>query len=296
MSAKATPKEWDHVRAAFASSLMVDLPLSSLAQNLEGPDWPIKGATETPAAYIDLPYDEALEMLALKGLGPTSLDKLMGILSETLSFDEPFGEMVNQNAAASERENPVRRNLARAGIPESFPIALCELSVDIQEFCKLEKITTLGEFALFTQEMSQNVIVGGDFRALLNALSHFDETVLARHLPYRVGASGLHLIEAIAHSARSLSPQERSAIVAAPDSSPVLLAARINQCSAFFTEESAKIREQLGSGTPAGRIVAVLDDSGLEPVVAALISKYLAPPAATPAPKSSSWFGKLFGR
>ena len=32
------------------------------------------------------------------------------------------------------------------------------------EFCKLERLTTLGEFAVFAQNMSQNVIVGGDFR------------------------------------------------------------------------------------------------------------------------------------
>lgn len=295
MPAKATPQEWDHIRAAFASSLMVDLPLSSLAQNLEGPDWPIKGATETPAAYIDLPYDEALEMLALKGLGPAHLDKLIGILQETLSFDEPFGEMVNQNAAAAERENPVRRNLARAGIPESYPLALCELSPDIQEFCKLEKITTLGEFALFTQEMSQSVIVGGDFRALLNALSHFDETVLARHLPYRVGASGLYLVEAIAHTVRPLPPDTRAAIAADPGSAPVAVLARINQFVAHFTEQAAAITAQLAGGTPAGRVVAVLDDPDIEPAAAALVHHRLSPPPAAPVEKKG-WFGKLFGR
>ena len=295
MPAKATPQEWDHVRAAFASSLMVDLPLSSLAQNLEGPDWPIKGATETPAAYIDLPYDEALELLALKGLGPGHLDKLIGILTETLSFDEPFGEMVNQNAAAAERENPVRRNLARAGIPESFPLALCELSADIQDFCRLEKITTLGEFALFTQEMSQNVIVGGDFRALLNALSHFDENVLARHLPYRPGASGLYLIEAVAHAVRPLSAEDRAALAADPASSSVDLQARINQLANHFDEQAAAITKQLGSGTTAARIVAVLDDPALEPAVAAIIDHRLAPPPAEPVEKKG-WFGKLFGR
>lgn len=54
---KYTAKDWDEVRASFASSIMVDTALSSLAQNLEGPDWPIKGPDETPAAYIDLGYE-----------------------------------------------------------------------------------------------------------------------------------------------------------------------------------------------------------------------------------------------
>eukprot|EP01035_Chromulina_nebulosa_P052927 gene52927-72240_t len=39
---KSTAKDWDEVRAAFATSIMVDTAISSLAQNLDAPDWPIK--------------------------------------------------------------------------------------------------------------------------------------------------------------------------------------------------------------------------------------------------------------
>jgi len=42
MSSLFTAKDWDEVRSAFASSIMVDTALSSLAQNLDGPDWPVK--------------------------------------------------------------------------------------------------------------------------------------------------------------------------------------------------------------------------------------------------------------
>ena len=49
--------------------------------------------------------------------------------------------------------------------------------------------------------MAQNVIVGGDFRKLLNALSHVDEQAIAEVLPFRRGATGLHLIEALALAA-----------------------------------------------------------------------------------------------
>ena len=41
----------------------------------------------------------------------------------------------------------------------------------------------------------KNVIVGGDFRKLLNALSHVDEGALAEVLPFRRGQKGLHLVE-----------------------------------------------------------------------------------------------------
>ncbi len=37
-----TEKDWDEVRTAFASSIMVDTQISSLAQNLDGPTWPVK--------------------------------------------------------------------------------------------------------------------------------------------------------------------------------------------------------------------------------------------------------------
>ena len=65
--AKYTIRDWDETRAAFATSIMVNTALSSLAQNLDGPDWPLKGKDETPAKYIDLGYEEVIEYLAMKG-------------------------------------------------------------------------------------------------------------------------------------------------------------------------------------------------------------------------------------
>ena len=60
---KYTEKDWNEVRTAFASSIMVDTQVSSLAQNLDGPVWPVKNKDETPSKYIDLTYDEAQELL-----------------------------------------------------------------------------------------------------------------------------------------------------------------------------------------------------------------------------------------
>src|SRR5262249_22655801 len=159
----------------FAASIMVNTPLSSLAQNLDGPDWPVRGKEETPAAYIDLSYDEMVAMLQMKGMPATRADFLITLLKETLAFDNPFGDMVEQVEASAKKDNQMLKNLAKLGIPEPFPIGLTALSPDTIEFCKLEKLSTLGEFCIFAQGMSQNVIVGGDFRKLLNALSHIDE-------------------------------------------------------------------------------------------------------------------------
>ena len=205
-------QDWDQVRKAFSSSIMVDTALSSLAQNLDGPDWPLAG--ETPANYIDLSFDEMRDWLAVKGLTPDYGDLLIDILRDTLAFDSPFGEMVEQNEAASERDNQLLKNMAKLGIPQEFPVSLALISSDTAEFCQSEGIQTLGALAIFAQGMSQTVIVGGDFRKLLNSLSHIDEASIAEFLPFRPGNPGLHLVEALAQATRSPDPAAHATLAA----------------------------------------------------------------------------------
>ena len=289
----ATAKEWDRVRAAFASSIMVDTALASLAQNLDGPEWPLRGGSETPADYIDLSFEEVGEFLALKGQPPERLDALIAILGETLAFDDPFGEMVEQSVANERQDNPVPKNLAKLGIPESFPITLTALSAETVEFCTLEQLATLGEFAIFAQSMSQNVIVGGDFKRLLNALSHIDEAAIARFLPSRPGQRGLFLVETVAHLLRSLSDAARPAVSAAPDTLPAPLQARLALALAYFPEEAHTLKRELGSGVSGGRYLASLSDPQMETVVAAVLGKAWG--ISAPKPKKVSWFARLWG-
>lgn len=278
---KSTAKDWDEVRSAFSTSIMVDTPLNSLAQNLDGPEWPIKGKEETPAKYIDLGFEEVVEMLQLKGQKPERVDQLIGLLKETLAFDSPFGDMVEQTEAASARDNPLLKNLAKLGIPENFPITLTALEPGTLEFCKLEKLHTLGEFAVFAQGMSQNVIVGGDFRKLLNALSHVDEGALAEVMPFRRGRKGLHLIEAIAHASR------------APDA-----AARVEIATTWFRDDLAAIEKDLAAGGSFERHFVVLGDAALEERAADLLRPHLRVPAgkskAAASAKKAGLFGWLF--
>ncbi len=279
---KSTAKDWDEVRAAFSTSIMVDTALSSLAQNLDAPDWPIKGKAETPAAYIDLGFEEVVELLQLKGQKPERLDQLVGILKETLAFDSPFGEMVTQSEASAAKENPLLKNLAKLGISENFPVTLTALEPGTLEFCKLERLFTLGEFAVFAQGMSQNIIVGGDFKKLLNALSHVDEGALAEVLPFRRGAKGLHLVEALAHIAR------------APDA-----AARAEIATTWFRDELTALERDLAAGGVLARHFVVLGDAELEQRAAALLKPHLRIPAPVRPPveeKKSGFFGRLFKR
>ncbi len=277
MPAKYTIRDWDETRAAFATSIMVNTAISSLAQNLDGPDWPLKGKDETPAKYIDLAYEEVIEYLALKAQPPERIDQLIGILKETLSFDEPFGDMVTQNEESERRDNQMLRNMARLEIPESFPIALSALSKETLDFCRLEKLGTLGEFAVFAQGMAQNVIVGGDFRKLLNALSHVDEQALSEVLPFRRGAKGLHLVEALGLAAGSAAPADGAA-------------AAIE----YFPAEFSALKTDVATGGNLSRHLMVLGNSDREARVTELLKAQLRQVASADGQRKGGFFSRLF--
>jgi hypothetical protein len=153
------------------------------------------------------------------------------------------------------------------------------------EFCKLEQLTTLGEFAVFAQSMSQNVIVGGDFKKLLNALSHVDEAALVQVLPFRRGAKGLHLVEAVGQ------------VAPAADA-----AARVELAVTWFRDELKALEQDIAAGGSLARHFVVLGSPALEAKAVALLQPHLrVPPAkaqeAAEAPKKKSGlFGWLFGR
>jgi hypothetical protein len=276
---KSTAKEWDDVRTAFSTSIMVDTSINSLAQNLDAAEWPLKGKDDTPAKYIDLSFEEVVELLQLKGQKPERLDQLIGILRETLAFDTPFGDMMEQTKESAERDNALLKNMAKLAIPENFPVALTSLEAGTLEFCKLESLHTLGEFAVFAQSMSQNVIVGGDFRKLLNALSHIDEASLAESLPFRRGQKGLHLVEAVALASQ------------APDA-----VARTELAITWFSDEIAQMEKDLAAGGSLERQFVVLGNPALEKRAVELLRPHLRVRAPVAQAKKRGLFSWLTGR
>jgi len=293
---KTTAQDWNEVRAAFATSIMVDTALGSLAQNLDGPAWPIPGPDETPAAYIDLAFDDVLDVLARKGQEADCIDQLVTILRETLAFDSPFEEMVEQVEAAEQKENQFLKNLARLDIPEDFPLEFVAMGAETREFCQLEQLATIGGLAVFAEGLSQNVIVGGDFRALLNALAQSDELALAQFLPLRAGTKGLHLPEALALGLRAqpvavraalarkagarLTPQGDAEAARATKDSVQTVEAELRVKTAHLTAgwlkaDLEQLQQQIADGTPLARLLVVLDDPLTEAVVADLLKAYL---------------------
>jgi hypothetical protein len=320
LGGKYTAQDWDDVRMGFQTSIMVNTALHSLAQNLDGPDWPLSGPDETPTKYIDLTFEELHLMPGLAGY-PDRIDQLIVILRETLAFDNPFGEMIEQTMATEERDNPLLRNLAKLDIPIDFPIEFTMISADTQEFCKLEKITTLGEFAHFAQSMPPHVIVGGDFRTLLNALAHVNEEALATILPFRPGSKGLHLPEALGQFIDTVPAGERLALFkrfggklkpeeetqAAHLSKDELkkaeatLRERATPLLDHFKTEFDELTASLKEGGSLERYLAILEDPIKEAIATELLEPVVrevgAPaPAAPPVKKGGRWgfFLRLF--
>lgn len=288
------PSRWDELRLAFHRSMMIETPLASLAQNIDGCVWPLKGADEKPSAYIDLSHADALARLHARGLPSDALDDLAEILRGTLSFDESFGEMAGIAARAEAASDPVLRNLEKLGIPADLPVTLCALSPNIQQFCLRESLATLGDFLQFSRNASRQIAVSGDFRDLLNAVAHIDEQTLARYLPFRPKSTGLHLIEAVAQLARPLEIEERMKLVRAPTAVSQALRDEVTRRVAYFAPQAERMRAQIAQGMPLTRQVVVLDDLSLESAVVALLTPHLAPPpepngtAATGTPDDSA--------
>lgn len=207
----ASEQEWNRLRNAFAVSLMAETSLTALAQNIEAGDWPISGVDETPSKYIVYSWDE-LRKLPQFAQQPILLDLLIRILTETLSFDEPFQEMVESSQKTMASDYSAIKTLTKLQIPEDFPIALTALSDEAKDLCKSQGFRTLGEYVRLSQKISQLIIMEGDFRSFLNALSHVDEATIARYLPFRRGEKGLHLAEAIAALLRSIPQAELCAL------------------------------------------------------------------------------------
>jgi hypothetical protein len=127
--------------------------------------------------------------------------------------------------------------------------------------------------------MSQSVIVGGDFKKLLNALSHVDEGALAEVLPFRRGAKGLHLAKALAQAARAKDP-----------------AAHTELATTWFKDELSALERDVAAGGSLARHFVQLGDAAVEARAAELLRPHLRLPAGVSAGgrKKGGLFSRLF--
>jgi len=320
--AKFTSTEWDEIRKKFRHSIMADTSLVSLAQNLDIKEWPHSAEEEKPAKYIDFTYEELLMLPEIAGK-TDNIDHLVAILKETLAFDDPFGDMVAQVEETSSKNNPILLTLSRLSIPEEYPLMLANFTEGTRIVCASEGVKTIGAFATLGQQMSTRVVLGGDFRNALNALTHGDEEGIALFLPYRKGATGLHLAEAIGLVAAGLPRAEQLALgkyygakLAPADVAVVksmsreqadkhegMLRATVVAALEWFKDEKAELIKFLASGGTLERYFLVLGDPAREAIAVKLTTGLVkasaakvAAPGAAAAEKKGGFFSRLFGR
>jgi hypothetical protein len=321
---KYSATEWDEIRKKFRHSIMADTSLVSLAQNLDTKEWPLKGEDEKPSKYVEFKFEELMMLPEIAGNAERA-DHLIGILKETLAFDDPFGDMVAQVEETAARENPILKTLARLGIPDAYPLTLANFSEGTRIVCASEGIKTIGEFANLGQQMATKVVLGGDFRNALNALSHGDEDGIAQFLPYRKGSTGLHLAETVGLIAAGLPRADQLGLAkaygaklppadaAAAKSLPKeqvekiegMLRVSLNAAFEWFKEPKAALIKQLAEGgTTYERYFVVINDPAREAIAVRLASTALkeavksGAPAAAPATeeKKGGFLSRLFGK
>ncbi|MGJ3243352.1 MAG: hypothetical protein ACFE0O_10415 [Opitutales bacterium] len=273
---------WNTVRKSFHTSIMVDTRLSSLAENLDLDPWPIEDDEEVPSKYIDYTLPQ-LHHLPEFHDNPERIQLLIDILQGTLAFDDPFGDMVEQvESSAAGPEQTVGKTLTKLEIPADYPIQLTNLSPEAKELCFAEDIETVGQFAEFAQGMAEKMVVGGDFKAFLNALIHVDKTTIARYLPFRPRHTGLHLPEAFGMMVSNLSPEEIEGLAvkygrkpADPNQPQKLSMEKLDKLEArlrseigpilvWFGEERKALSDSLAAGESVERTFMVLDDPDRE--------------------------------
>ena len=307
-------QNWESVRKSFRTSIMVDTSLKALAENVGTDKWPIPGKDESPSKYLDLTIEE-LHMLPELASKPERINLLVEILQETLAFDDPFGDMVDQVEASSKAEDNIVKNLRTLEIPTDFPIDLTSLSPETKQFCITEGLDTLGQFIEFSQNMAQNIVVGGDFRSFLNALAHVDEVGIARYLPFREARKGFHLAESVGHIVNARTDDEKLALrkefggvlTEEEENSRVKIASdrltrieddmigRLDRYMEWFKGGREDLEKRLSEGVTLERYFMTLDDPGVEVVAVNIMSKYLASKGVEVGRAAASKRG-LFGR
>lgn len=317
-SPRYTEQDWEEIRAAFMSSIMVETHLARLAENL-GVDWPYESADETPAKYLAHSYDE---LVAMKGFqeSPEQLDILIDILKDTMSFDDPFGEMVEN--VDSDKEDEAIKILQKLRIPLDFPIRYCWFSEDTRMFCEAEEIETVEHFIRFSQNMAENVVVGGDFRGLLNAIANQNSDGISQHIPIRIGYNGVFLAESIGLAVKSLGQDElyelalkhgaqlsdeeeasrRKLMPPEIEKAEGLLRQKLEDVLSFFPEQKVELQEKIGEGISLERYFMVINNPKREAIAVALIGDMvdgIAPKADSTKKakkkKKKGFFAKLFG-
>ena len=138
------------------------------------------------------------------------------------------------------------------------------------------------------------LVVGGEFRDLLNAIAHIDEVMIATMLPFRPKSTGLYLVEALGLVVRPLDVEQRVLLTRQIEVISGEMGTRVEHNARYFAGQLDVMRAQLRAGVPVSRMVVSLNDLSLESLVCQLLTDILgtrpatgaAPVAAAPQPET----------
>ncbi|HKK19235.1 MAG TPA: hypothetical protein VJ952_11195 [Opitutales bacterium] len=307
---KYSAKEWDDIRKRFYNSILNETEIAKLGQNV-GISWPFKGAAETPAKYIDFDFEELQSVPGLVGK-KSRVKVLMDILRETLAFDDPFGDMVETVESESQEDDTFKRILEKLEIPVDYPTEFLHFSKETEELLKNEEVATLIDCVHFGQNIARNVVIGGDLKSFLNSLAHKDEQAMAKHMPYRRGARGLHLAEAIGLICESLDAATKlhllkvGGVTLSEEEDRLLSSAgrldveaavkssldKMARLSEWFPSEVADLEQAFTTGGSPERFFISINEPRTERMAVELSRLQFAPEAE----KKSGFLGRIFGR
>ena len=208
-----TSEEWDKLRFLYQDSVMARTNLGKLAQNI-GTKWPIRGKNEIPGKYTSHTLESLLEMSEFYGK-ENRLPLLYSILMETQALDDPFSDMVDHLDKVANQENNADTALKKLEIPLDFPIELANFTRETLSLCRSEGIVTISQFGEFARKSANSVVISGDYKLMLNALTQLDKAALKVFLPIREDEDGIFLAEAIGHMARRMSDRDAASLLEA---------------------------------------------------------------------------------
>ncbi|MSU46040.1 MAG: hypothetical protein EXS42_02650 [Lacunisphaera sp.] len=153
--------------------------------------------------------------------------------------------------------------------------------------------------------MATRLVLGGDFRTALNALTHGDEEGIAQFLPYRKGATGLHLAEAIGLIGAGLPRADQLALAKAitkeqTDKLESGLRTTVPAALDWFKDDKTALLQHLSDGGTYERYSTVLNDHAREAIAVRLISAVLKvetkaeSKSSEAAGKKGGFFSRLF--
>jgi len=289
---EVSAEKWDDLRLRFAGSIFYDTELALLGQNA-GFSWPFHGGDETPGKYLEHDFEDLQSVPGLAGRkGRVKL--LIAILEETLAFDDPFADMVDTIKAETDSDSGPGKLLSRLDIPQKFPSSLIHFGKESKKLLFDERLETLGQIVAFSQRNATQTEFPGDFKDLVNNLSHRNEIGISRFLPFRVGKRGLHLAEAIGLIARDLPEavqyellaQAQGALKPAEDALRQALdeadfktavseaQSRIAVACGWFFEAEQELREKVGTSEEMARFFVPLNNPHRERVATVLARLY----------------------